>query len=503
MAVDKVRPKDFIGKPIYHGGPDDLTNAVLEPLKHASGRTPLPGFYGDLSQGVAKNYGPNVHEIITQFDDPKRIVHAKANAPQNLIAQLRESLPEEGPTHYEQQSLNKRPVRFREKFDMLLEEATEKGTKPTYHQALTAYDRTHIMYKPLESYESERMLGAVEMRKYGIDAMIFEEGGGTMGLLDPHDVHSKVGRTNIKSIRNLTSETNHLRQGMIAGFAETSLDDFDPAAAKTHVQEQIDRYIKAPAGHANEWNWRLRMHSIERAEQATSVESLNKINQDFVDRQYLHSIGYGTAPNEDVIKVLKETNPEFLKRFPDGMGGHNIGVHIRPYHEELKLFGGRGDAIEASRTARVQPPPKAPHPAESMAPPPEEPPKPKAPTPPPEPGTPPPQPTSPKAPPPPKVEPVKPIAAADQVVKESNSVIKAGTKVDLQGFKGTPKAAGLLGLAAVGGMIIVAAGGSNKKTEPVLPSSRHRNTKSSASWTQGVGNELSSRVSSANNRPVI
>jgi len=211
-------------KEFYHGtqSPVDLTSVELDPLSHATGRTPLAAFYGsDIgpARGYAKNGGvgsPGAHlpegtlyKFTAEFDSPSRIVDAYEIAPSSFVDFLRESLPESGTIHKSNLLTPDVPgadiiYNFREKFDETL--ANNKIVNPTYFEAMDALDTVHSVYKPIDyGGKTYRTQSAVAARRYGIDALTFTDIGGddVIAMLDPHDVQSKVGRRNINYIEKV------------------------------------------------------------------------------------------------------------------------------------------------------------------------------------------------------------------------------------------------------------------------------------------------------------
>lgn len=235
--------KDFYNTTLFHGtsSSNDLTPSNIAPLNRARGRTPVPGFYGALDKGFANQYvsdvnilgdeikplnGGRVYSFETNFDSPLRVKNMYEEAPQEFIDSIRGTFPEQGRVMADSppmQRLNDRlhgdSFNFREKFDKTLSEVTDlnKTTgKATYNDVYQSISRMHDRYPHLspEQYEgmgvNKRAMGSVEFRRSGIDALFWDEGEGTLALLDPSDSvtyidGTKVGRLNIKNMSEVTT----------------------------------------------------------------------------------------------------------------------------------------------------------------------------------------------------------------------------------------------------------------------------------------------------------
>jgi hypothetical protein len=284
-----VKVEDFYGKPIYHGSSssNQLTPNNIAPLNRTRGRTPIPGFYGDLDEEVAKTYrqepnmlggpsempaGSRFYKIDTKFDSPSRIAHIYDEAPDDMIQFMRNTLPESGRVYSDLdggQALNDKMYgsnfKFREKFDEILEDIAKgnASTKATINDIYMATSRMHDWYPSMspEQYESmgvsRRAMGSVEFRRYGIDGLIWEEGGGTIGLLDPSDSvtyvdGTKVGRLNIDKLTDIStsqaSQTPHLWDEVYDEFERLGGTKETLTSAPTLSKEAIHATPLSPGG---------------------------------------------------------------------------------------------------------------------------------------------------------------------------------------------------------------------------------------------------------------
>jgi hypothetical protein len=278
----KLKPQDFFNKTIYHGTSysNPLTPENLAPLNRATGRTPIPGFYGELSENVANAYrapvspfgvmgdspgvGSKLYSLQTQFDSEKRLVNAYDEAPEDLIKFARESFPESGRVMTdtpEIQAINDRKYgsnfNFKQKFDKTLKQVVDlnESGKATYNDVNQAINRVHEFYTPheFETYSkmgtSRRAMGSVEFRRFGIDAMFWEEGTGTLALLDPSDSvtyldGSKVGRKNISNVTEITPPSAKVPSSVPS---TTTVQASAPAAAPVQTTARATIPAQSPA----------------------------------------------------------------------------------------------------------------------------------------------------------------------------------------------------------------------------------------------------------------
>lgn len=199
---------------MYHGG-YGLDEALADPAKFSSARTPLPALtVSDMQAAInyAETGGPqggipggNTYKLGLEFDSPERIVNAFEPASDDFINFMRNSLPEEGMAPPLVPGGKGRSVKYRDIFDDLLGNLKEEDK--TVYGVMDTLSNVHDKYRPLGEYDYlPRAQGSIEARRYGIDALRWNDyGDDAIGLLDPHDVRSNVGRVNIKSVENITN----------------------------------------------------------------------------------------------------------------------------------------------------------------------------------------------------------------------------------------------------------------------------------------------------------
>lgn len=228
IAAENVSPKidsTPIKKEMYHGAApgSNLTAGTIDPLARSSGRTPLPAFTlgdYDVAESYAKTGGVGMertaegplYKVGLEFDSEKRIVGAYDAAPDDFIEFMRNSLPEEGVPNYVDEFMAKtqgqKTVRFRDIFDeKLMDLAPDERN---IYGVMNALSDVHEFYRPLESYDYQpRAQGSIEAKRYGIDALTWDDyGDEVLGLLDPDDLRSGTGRKNISYIEQIDYTSN-------------------------------------------------------------------------------------------------------------------------------------------------------------------------------------------------------------------------------------------------------------------------------------------------------
>lgn len=203
---------------MYHGSSfgSDLTAGNIDPLKHSSGRTPLPAFTmgtKEVAEGYSKTgghggnriFGGPTYRIGLEFDSPERIVNAFDPASDDFINFMRGTLSEDGLRPALVPGGAQRRVNFRNIFDQQIS-ALEPQDR-TIYGVINAMNDVHETYRPLGEYDYlPRGQGAIEARKFGIDALRWNDHGDeVMAVLDPDDIRSKVGRKNITSVQDINA----------------------------------------------------------------------------------------------------------------------------------------------------------------------------------------------------------------------------------------------------------------------------------------------------------
>ena len=211
--VKKTSP---IRKDLYHGaGPlDQLDSGTIDPIKHSSGRTPLPAFTlgeKNVAESYAKSGGVGgvrsfsgpLYKMGLEFDSPERIVGAYDLAGNDFIDFMRGTLPEQGMSPPLIPGGAPRTSNFRNIFDESL--TNLKPEDKTVYGIMDIVGNIHDKYRPLGEYDYlPRGQGSIEARRFGIDALTWNDHGDeVLGLLDPDDIRSNVGRKNIKSIQEI------------------------------------------------------------------------------------------------------------------------------------------------------------------------------------------------------------------------------------------------------------------------------------------------------------
>ena len=284
---------------MYHGG-FGLDEGLVDPAKHSSGRTPLPALTVSdeaTARRYAKTGGPaggfaggNTYKLGLEFDSPGRIVGAFDPASDDFINFMRNSLPEEGVRAPLVPGGKPGVARYREMFDTAIGEMPE-GDR-TYYSVMDAVSNIHDKYRPLGEYDYlPRAQGSIEAKRFGIDALTWtDHGDEAMGLLDPHDVRSKTGRVNIRSLDNVT-------ETLPAPTAAPSMEDLKKAGASTVVDTEN---ISPPTLNSKQQEFLESIKAEKVAKETAAAEALPATKKSVEEAGYL----YHYAPREARESIL-------------------------------------------------------------------------------------------------------------------------------------------------------------------------------------------------------
>jgi len=262
---------------LYHGSQfgSDLQLGTIDPLKHSSGRTPLPAFTMTDRAGAesyARTGGPGqskafagpLYKMDVQFDSPTRIVGAYDQASDDFVDFMRNSLPEESVRAPLVPGGKTGIAKPREIFDQSIESLVKSGDRTNY-AVMDALSTLHEIWRPLGDYDYlPRAQGSIEARRFGIDALTWNDfGDDVVALLDPEDLRSNVGRKNIASITEVdmlspaaasgpTTSTNVSLDDIRKAIPDNESDNTSRSSTKDLTPEQqskLDEVMKAQKQH--------------------------------------------------------------------------------------------------------------------------------------------------------------------------------------------------------------------------------------------------------------
>jgi hypothetical protein len=256
---------------LYHGSEfgSDLQLGTIDPLKHSSGRTPLPAFTMTDRAGAeryARTGGPGqskafagpLYEMDVQFDSPTRIVGAYDQASDDFVQFMRNSLPEESVRAPLVPGGKPGITKPRELFDQSIGSLVESGDRTNY-AVMDALSTVHETYRPLGDYDYlPRAQASIEARRFGIDALTWNDfGDDVVALLDPEDLRSNVGRRNISSVTELDMLSPSPASGPSLDAIKAAMGDSLPSSVEPDTpkkltpeqQSKLDEVIEAQRQH--------------------------------------------------------------------------------------------------------------------------------------------------------------------------------------------------------------------------------------------------------------